>query len=71
MTEDQNKLYDWLVLTSQLEAMSVIDIYSDMDACADFETREARNRLTEKEKDQAIYQAIIERWMKKYFKEEK
>lgn len=69
MIEDQKKLYDWLVLTSQLEVMSVIDIYSDMDACADFGTREARNRLTEKEKDQAIYQAIIERWMKKYFKE--
>lgn len=70
MTEDQKKLYDWLVLTSQLEEISVIDIYSDMDACADFETREARNRLTEKEKDQAIYQAIIERWMKEFFKEE-
>lgn len=70
MTEDQKKLYDWLVLNSKIEEISVIDIYSDMDACADFETREARNRLTEKEKDQAIYQAIIERWMKKYFKEE-
>jgi len=67
MTEDQMKLYDWLVLTSQLEAMSVSDIYSDMDACADFETREARNRLTEKEKDQAIYQAIIERWHDELF----
>ena len=67
MNEDQKKLYDWLVLTSQLEAISVIDIYSDMDACADFETIEARNRLTEKEKDQAIYQAIIERWHDELF----
>lgn len=67
MNEDQKKLYDWLVLTSQLEEISVIDIYSDMDACADFETREARNRLTEKEKDQAIYQAIIERWHDELF----
>lgn len=67
MTEDQKKLYDWLVLNSQIEEISVIDIYSDMDACADFETREARNRLTEKEKDQAIYQAIIERWHDELF----
>lgn len=67
MTEDQVKLYDWLVLTSQLEAMSVSDIYSDIDACADFETIKARNRLTEKEKDQAIYQAIIERWHDELF----
>ena len=67
MTEDQVKLYDWLVLTSQLEAMSVSDIYSDIDACADFETIKARNRLTEKEKDQAIYQAIIERWHNELF----
>ena len=67
MTEDQKKLYDWLVLTSQLEAISVIDIYSDMDVCADFETIKARNRLTEKEKDQAIYQAIIECWHNKLF----
>jgi hypothetical protein len=67
MNKNQKKLYDWLVLTSQLEAISVIDIYSDMDACADFKTREARNRLTEKEKDQAIYQAIIERWHDELF----
>lgn len=67
MNKDQKKLYDWLVLTSQLEAISVIDIYSDMDAYADFETREARNRLTEKEKDQAIYQAIIECWHDELF----
>ena len=67
MTEDQKKLYDWLVLTSQLEAISVIDTYYDMDACADLETREAKNRLTEKEKDQAIYQAIIERWHDELF----
>ena len=67
MNENQQKVYHWLVLTSQLEAMSVIDIYSDMDACADFETIEARNRLTEKEKDQAIYQAIIERWHDELF----
>lgn len=67
MNKDQKKLYDWLVLTSQLEAISVIDIYSDMDAYADFETREARNRLTEKEKDQAIYTAIIERWHNELF----
>lgn len=67
MTENQKKLYDWLVLNSQIEEISVIDIYSDMDACADFETRKARNRLTEKEKDQAIYQAIIERWHDELF----
>ena len=67
MNKDQNKLYDWLVLTSQLEAISVIDIYSDMDACADFEIIKARNGLTEKEKDQAIYQAIIERWHDELF----
>ena len=67
MNKDQNKLYDCLVLTSQLEEISVIDIYSDMDACADFETIKARNRLTEKEKDQAIYQAIIERWNNELF----
>ena len=67
MNKDQKKLYDWLVLTSQLEAISVIDIYSDMDARADFETREARNRLAEKKKDQAIYQAIIERWHDELF----
>lgn len=67
MTGDQNKLYDWLVLTSQLEAISVIGVYSDMDSYADFETIKARNRLTEKEKDQAIYQAIIESWHNKLF----
>ncbi|GAW63082.1 hypothetical protein FC65_GL000874 [Ligilactobacillus acidipiscis DSM 15836] len=67
MNKDQKKLYDWLVLNSQLEAMSVIDIYYDMDACADFETIKSRDRLTEKEKDQAIYQAIIERWHDELF----
>lgn len=67
MNKHQKILYDWLVLNSQLEAISVIDIYSDMDACADFETREARDRLSEKEKDQAIYQAIIERWHDELF----
>ena len=67
MTEDQKKLYDWLVLTSQLEAISVIDIYCDMDSYAAFETIKARDRLTEKEKDQAIYQAIIECWHNKLF----
>ena len=67
MNKDQNKLYDWLVLTSQLEAISVIDIYSDMDSYSAFETIKARNRLTEKEKDQAIYQAIFERWHNELF----
>jgi hypothetical protein len=60
MNENQQKVYHWLVVTCGLEDSCVADVTRHIWQLADTDTLTAYTKLTPVQRDEALYQAIVE-----------
>lgn len=60
MTEKQQIVFDWLIITTNLEGGCVVDHYAAIQQFADEKTMQAWFTLSPKEREKAVYLAMIE-----------
>lgn len=60
MTDEQQKVFDWLTVVTNLEGGCVVDHYASLQQFADQKTMQAWFTLRPKEREQVVYLAMIE-----------